>query len=161
MLGKRQQPDIRTVLRADFHDAFVLASGLDHFPAFPNVVRSRLFDIYVLARLASPNRHQGVPMIGHGEHNRVDVLVLKQLSVVDVSLDLDVALFELRNFGIQKFGIDIAYRGHAHAGELAEVLDVFHPLLSNTHNGYANVVIGPPDLGPCAGRQRGTAGSSQ
>ncbi|HUU20328.1 MAG TPA: hypothetical protein VMW72_24485 [Sedimentisphaerales bacterium] len=52
-------------------------------------------------------------MIGHAEHNRVDVLVLQQLSVVNAGVNLNVALFELRNFDIQELRIGIAYGDHA------------------------------------------------
>src|SRR4030065_645518 len=148
-------------MRAAFHDAFVLTGGLDHFPAFPNVMRSRLFNIHVLACLTRPDRHQGMQMIRHGEHNRVDVLVLQQLSVVNVSIDLDITVLKFLDLGIQPLRIRIAYRDHAHSGELAEVLDVLLALLSNTYNGYANVVIGPPDLGPGPGCQRSAANGSQ
>ena len=52
-------------------------------------------------------------MIWYAEHNRVDILVLQQLSIVNVGVNLNVALFELRNFDIQELRIGISYGNHA------------------------------------------------
>ena len=42
-----------------WHDPVVLAGGLDHPPAFADVVADRLLDVDVLARLAGPDRRPG------------------------------------------------------------------------------------------------------
>ncbi len=100
-------------------------------------------------------------MIGHAEDDGVDVLVVEQFAIVGVGVDLDVAFFELRHFGVQELRVHVADRHHAHAGELAKVLDMFLALLADTYDGYTDVVIGPPDPRPRTGRQDNTAHSSQ
>src|SRR5438552_1218357 len=45
-------------LGADLHDAIVLAGGLNHAPAFHEIVRDRFLHVDVFPRLASPDRGQ-------------------------------------------------------------------------------------------------------
>src|SRR5438477_529743 len=56
-----------TALRSCLHNFVVRARELNELPAFPNVVTNRLFYIDIFARLNSPNRRQGVPMIRRGD----------------------------------------------------------------------------------------------
>ena len=65
-----------------WHDPVVLAGGLDHPPAFADVVADRLLDVDVLARLAGPDRGQGVPVVRRGDRDGVDVLVVEDLAEV-------------------------------------------------------------------------------
>ena len=76
-------------LRAHLDHAAVLAGRGDHLPAFPDVVGQRLLDVDVLARLAGPDGGQGVPMVGRGDDDGVDVLVVEQLADVAVDGDVD------------------------------------------------------------------------
>ncbi len=65
----------------------LLTSGGDHRPAFANGDRGRFLDVDVLARLAGVDRLHGVPMIGRGDHDRVDVLAETDVTVVAVGFD--------------------------------------------------------------------------
>ena len=47
------------------------------FAAFPDVVRYRLLDVDVLAGLHRPDRGQRVPVVGGGDGDRVDLLVVE------------------------------------------------------------------------------------
>ena len=80
--------DVRAgaVLGADLHHALVLAGRLDHLAAFPDAPGGRLLDVHVLARLAGPDRLQGVPVVLRGEADRVDRLVVEQLALVGVDV---------------------------------------------------------------------------
>jgi hypothetical protein len=60
----------------------VLAGHFDHAPALDKVVRSRLFDVNVLAGLAGPDGGQRVPVIRGGNGDRGDVLVLQDAANV-------------------------------------------------------------------------------
>ena len=62
--------------------ALILAGRLDHLPAFEDVVRCRLLDVHVLAGLAGPDRRQRVPVVGRGERNGVDRLVVEHRAIV-------------------------------------------------------------------------------
>ena len=66
----------RSLLRADLHDAVVLARRVDHRAAFLDVVRDRLLDVDVLARLAGHDHRDRVPVIDGRDDHRVEVVAL-------------------------------------------------------------------------------------
>ena len=68
---------VAAALRAGLDDAVVLPGGLDHPPAFAHVVADRLLDVDVLAGLACPDRRQRVPVVGGGDRDGVDRLVVE------------------------------------------------------------------------------------
>src|SRR5882672_5829035 len=74
----------RTAVCAVLDDAVVFACGGDQLLAFPITMRAGLFDINVLARLASPDPHQRVPVIRRGDRDGVNRLVFEQLANVHV-----------------------------------------------------------------------------
>src|SRR5207249_2063647 len=76
-LGGPGQAGTAAALRAQLDHAVVLAGGLDHAPAFAEVVAGRLFHVDVLAGLAGPDRGQRVPVVGRGHDDRVEGLVLQ------------------------------------------------------------------------------------
>ncbi len=134
-------------MSAGLHDPVVFSCRGDHLAAFPYIVRDRLFDVNVLAGLARPDRYQRMPVIRRGGNNRVDILVLKQLSNVDVGIDLFVALLEFRDLAIDKIPIGIAKSHHPHAGNVSEPLDMIAALAAKTHHGHANIIIGTEHAG--------------
>ena len=68
--------------RPDLHQLFVAGRGLDHQAAFEHRVRRRLLDEHVLAGLQAPHRGERVPVIGRGDHDRIDVLVVERAAQV-------------------------------------------------------------------------------
>ena len=64
-------------LRPGLADPAVLAGRLDDPPAFADVVADRLLDVDVLAGLHGPDRGQGVPVVGRGDGDDVDGLVVE------------------------------------------------------------------------------------
>ena len=62
---------------AGLDNPIVFAGRLHHLPPFPDVVRSGLLHEDVLAGLAGPDSGQGVPVVGGGDDDGVDVLVIK------------------------------------------------------------------------------------
>ncbi len=101
-------------------DPVVPPGGLDGDPAFMDVVAARFFDVDVLARLAAPDRDQGVPVIGRGDRDRVDRLVLEHPADVlnsgrraaSLFRDLVEPLLERPRIGIDEIG-DLDARIHA------------------------------------------------
>ena len=81
-LGNAGPGSAAAALRAVLHDAVVLAGGLDGDPALVDVVAARLLDVDVLAGLAGPDGHQGVPVVGRGDGDGVEVLVFEGLADV-------------------------------------------------------------------------------
>ena len=62
----------RAAVDAHLDDAFGAAGGLDHAPAFVDGQRERFPHIHILAGVAGVDRHQGVPMVGGGDHNCIN-----------------------------------------------------------------------------------------
>ena len=73
---------VAAALGAGLDDPVVLPRGLDDPPAFADVVADRLLDVDVLAGLAGPDRRQGVPVVGRGDRDGVDRLVVEQAADV-------------------------------------------------------------------------------
>jgi len=65
------------VHRPDLHHLVVAGSGFHHLPPFPHGVRRRLFDVHVLARHQAPDGRERVPVIGGGDDDGVDILVVE------------------------------------------------------------------------------------
>ena len=63
---------MRLLFAGDFHDA----------AAFADVVADRLFDVNVFAGLHGPDGGERVPVVGRGDGNRVDILVIDDFADV-------------------------------------------------------------------------------
>ena len=74
-------------LRADLHHAVVLARGLDHLPAFADVVATRASRRRRPCRPGRPRWRQRVPVIRRGDRDGVDRLVVEHLAHVGLGLD--------------------------------------------------------------------------
>ena len=72
----------RALLGADGHDLVGLAGRADHRLALGDVVRDRLLDIDVLAGQHGLDRGQGVPVVGRGDDDAVDVFAVEHGAVV-------------------------------------------------------------------------------
>lgn len=70
------------VMKASGDDTVIPAGGFDHFSAFPDVVRAGLFDKDVLSSLAGPYGGKGVPVVGGGDDDCVNVFVIEGLAQV-------------------------------------------------------------------------------
>ncbi len=71
-------------LRADLHDPLVLAGRGQHGLALGHVDADRLLHVDVGARLDGRDHRQGVPVVGRGDQDDVEVLLLEHLAVVAV-----------------------------------------------------------------------------
>ena len=137
-----------------------LPGGLDGDAALVDVVAARLLDVDVLAGLAGPDRHQRVPVVGRGDRDGVDRLVLqhaadvllggRRMTVGLAGLARD-RLDLLEPFGVgPRVGVDQADDLDAgHRGELAH-MGAASPV--EPGHGDADGVIGADDparrLGP-------------
>ncbi len=109
------------LLCAHLHDAFVAPRGRDHPFAFVDEKGHGLLDVDVLAGGAGEDGHERVPMIGGGNNDRLQVLVLVHLAKVAIAFGLGAeffkALFEARLMGV-------AHGSHVHVLLVLEVGDV-------------------------------------
>ncbi len=141
VLDRFCQSCVGTTLGADLHDPIVLLRRLDQFPPFPNVVRNGLFDVHILAGLTRPDRDQGMPVIGRGDHDGINVCLLQQFAHVDIGVDCFTAGGEFLDFAIQNVLIHIAQGHHPDALQFPEFLDVIGPLASHPHHRHPKILI--------------------
>src|SRR4030095_10366376 len=71
-------------LRADLHDALVLARRGEHRLAFDDIDADRLLAVNNRTRFAGSDHVQGVPMIGRADERDIEVLLPEHLAVVAV-----------------------------------------------------------------------------
>jgi hypothetical protein len=137
-------------LRAHLHYAAVLARGVDHAETFPHVVASGLFHIHVLARLAGPDGSQGMPVVGSGHGNGVDLPVLEQAAHVGVDLGF-VALhfFDLSDSALLRGLVDIADGRNAAVRLPAEKGNVRAAAAAHTDHRHVHRVAGRPRSREC------------
>src|SRR5215471_13773523 len=115
----------RTALCTVLHDAVVFSRSFDKLLALPPIVRARLLDVDVFARLAAPDSHEGVPVVGSRDGDGIDGLVIKQLAKVCVSLRLRQTLFvHLRQAPVKDPWIDIAQPSNLRVREPRKAFDV-------------------------------------
>ena len=136
-----------TTLRSGLAHLVVFARGVDDLPALPDVVRHRLFEIDILARLHGPYRGEGVPVIRRGDGHHVNILVLQQLSDVRVTLDRLAGVGALLRFAVQNGVVHVAQRHEADAGEFAKALDVILAASAKADHGHADIFVGATHAG--------------
>lgn len=77
-----------SLLRAHLDDAVVAVSSVRHPAALAHEKRHGLFNIYVLARLASEDGNQRVPVVGGGNNDRLNVLIVQKAAEVAIAFRL-------------------------------------------------------------------------
>ena len=128
-------------LRSYHHNAVILAGGLDHPFAFVDTHGHGLLDVDILARRASHDGEQRVPMVRRGHHDSLDVLVLEHLPEIAVAFRIGIP-HELQS--LAKAGlIDVA---QAHQidliGKLLEIRDVLLADQAKSDKTDADAVVG-------------------
>jgi hypothetical protein len=108
---------------ADLRDALGLIGHLDHPPAFLHRQRQRLFDIDVLACATGIDEHDGVPVVGRGDGDGIDVLVVDDTA--------PVLVFDWRGAGLLHGEIHVV---------LAQVADCSGDLIAMLEEGVMDLV---------------------
>ena len=78
LVGIRGSSRLHTYL----DDPLILSCRLDHFPAFPDVMRHRFFHIDILTGLTGHNRAQPVPVVGCSVNQGINTVVIKDFSKI-------------------------------------------------------------------------------
>ena len=120
-----------------------LAGPLRHHAPFLDGVTARLLDVDVLAGLHRPDAHEGVPVVGRGDRDDVDVLAVEDAADVLDVLRLVGRVLELLLVAAGDAWIAIADHRELrirHAGPLA---DVFATPAIGPDDGDAEPIIGP------------------
>ena len=145
-------------LSSRLDDAIVFARGFHKLATFPEVVRNRLLDIDILARLNRPDATERMPVIRRGERDCINIFVLQKFSHVLIRLRSDVVfLFEISSGAIQHSGVHIA-DGHDANAFPAEAVEMVLTATVHADDSDADVAVRADDLGVgvgglCAGER--------
>ena len=136
----------------------MLARHLGHPLAFVNEERHRLLDVNVFAGRAGHHGHHGVPMVGRGDDNGLDVLIVEQLAKVAIGLR---AAAQLGDAFVHARRVSLGEGHHVGVFLVLEVEDMLRADESVANEADAHAVVGPQDTlrgGGSGGRERkGTA----
>ena len=147
-------------LGAVLDDAVVFAGGFNALTAFKDVVAAGFFDVNVFAGLASPDGDEGVPVVGRGDGDGVDVVVFQEITDVGVGGDfVGVVFFQLGDSAADDVVVNVAEGGDADAGNAAEAIDVRASASVDANDGDSNVFIGAEDFGVRMSQRQTEAGA--
>ena len=147
-------------LGAVLDDAVVFAGGLDALAAFEDVVAAGFLDVDVFAGLASPDGDEGVPVVGRGDGDSVDVFVFQELADVGVGRDfVGIVFFQLGDSAADDVVVNVAESGDADAGNAAEAADVGASASVDADDGDSDVFIGAEDFGVRMSQRQAEAGA--
>ena len=124
------------MLRPGLDDPVVFPGGIDHLPAFPDVMADGLFDVNMLARLARHDRRQTMPVIGSGDNHRVNLLHIQKPAKV-------LVLCAAIAFDIHMSKIGITYRDHFDIIYVPESPDMPRTFSADTDDPDIDPVISP------------------
>jgi hypothetical protein len=144
-------------------DAVVFARGLDELAALGNVVATRLLDVHVLARLTGPDGQQRVPVVGSGDRNDVQVLVIQnRAEVLNAMGRVAAALLHRFATGCKQPGVGIDQICNLDVLHPAEGLDVRRAPAVDAGHGDANAIVGAQHLARrfCAADGKRSGGES-
>jgi hypothetical protein len=142
------------VLHAGHGDAVIAPRRVYHSAALADIVRQRLLHVDILAGLAGEHGHAGVPMVGRGDMDGVDVLALQQTPEILVSRAVRSGPFT-GMFGVGQ--IDIRCCAILHSGGLPHTIGNGQSARSASHQAHHHPVIGAKDLASSRHRTRGGA----
>ena len=141
-------------LHAVLDNQFVILLRRFHqFSTFPDVVGDGFFDVNVFAGLQGPDGGQGVPVVGGGNHDGVQLFVFQKFADVGVGVELGFGIGESFFLAVEGDGVWIADCGDAdvHAVfEAFEVAGMSGTFASTTDHTYPDGRVGPLDA--CPGR---------
>ena len=118
-------------------------AAADDLPRLEDVVRAGLLHVDVLARLAAPDGLQRVLVVGSGDRDGVDRLILQQLAEVGEGRRLLLrGGFHLGGALGEDGFVHVAERRHLHVGQFAVTVDVIAAAPAQAHAGDAHGIVG-------------------
>src|SRR5262249_45958229 len=141
-------------LRAGLADAVVPPGRFDDAPALADVVADGLLDVDVLAGLEGPDGGQGVPVVGRGDADDVDVAVLHDpAQILDERGPAVLSPLDGLLGAAGDGGIDVADVGDG-AVEFAvdKSADVIHSAAVDADDGHVEPLASAPLRGLAGGR---------
>jgi hypothetical protein len=95
---------VGALLAAGLEDALVPPHGVHHGSRFADGVGEGFFAVNILARSCRFDGNDGVPVLGHGDEDGVDVFALKQLAEVQIGCAAGIGAF-VKDIGIGLFNL--------------------------------------------------------
>ena len=142
MMNGFEHTGVGARLAAVLANAVVFFYGTHELATFKGVVRAGFFDVDVFSCLASPDSHEGVPMVGSGDRDGVDVFVVEQLADIAVGFRFWQAKFlDVVKALVEYVFIHIAQSGDLSGGDMREAVDVIDAAASHTANGHAHAIV--------------------
>ena len=111
-----------------------------------DVVTGRFFAVDVFARLHRPDRRQGVPVVGRGDGNGLDVGIGESLAHILILFGR-LAVGILRQRGLCLFAsrlVDVAQAGNAGFGQPGIDVEVPGPAAAQTDDRHVDSIVGAP-----------------
>ena len=135
-------------LRAHLRDAIVFCGQFLNHARFVHGMRERLFAIDMLVEAKRRRRRDGMDVIGRGDHDGVNVLLLKRLSEIVVRL----CAWEFLGGGRQIIFIDVAKSNHIDQAALKGFVKVVGGLMVRADECDIQFLIcrGGLSASPCA-----------
>ncbi len=150
-------PTFGTLHGADLEDTACFFDDLFDQLSFVDGQRERFFAVDVFSRVHRFDRDLRVPVVGRGDHHRVDVLSIEDLSIVLVGIRfLALFLFRLFDVGPQHIRVDVGECGEI--GELKRLLGDGPALISKADGRKDRAVIGRLVAEGSVGRREHDAG---
>src|SRR5215472_1546740 len=121
----------------------VLLHRLHQLMPFKPVMRAWLLHVNIFAGLAGPDRHQRMPVIGRGDGNGVNILILKKPSDVAVGFRPGQPhLFRVTDTLVQYAFVDIAHGSDFGPRSIGEALEMIVAPPSESTNCQPHSIVG-------------------
>src|SRR5262249_49417263 len=136
---------VAAALGAGLANAVEFAGELDDAPALADVVADGFFDVHVLAGLEGPDGGEGVPVVGRGDADDVDGLVVHDPAEVLFKLGgLVLGPFRALHRFADDFvaGVAVADRGHDTVVLAGKAADVVVAPAVDADDGHAQLIVG-------------------
>ena len=136
---------VRPVLRPALHDPIVFPRRLHRLAAHPDIVRDRLLNVHVLARLAAPDHDERVPVVRRRRHHAVHVLVVEHPPHILVRRHLNPLSIEPGHLPVEHLAVAIAQGCNPHPFHAGEHRNVRFAATAESHDGHADILVRPED----------------
>jgi hypothetical protein len=124
------------------YDSIVFLRGPRQLPALPPVMGAGLLNVNVLPGLASPDSHQGVPVVGSGDGNSVERRVFQHFPNVGVGLRRRQRhAIHIRQAPGQNILVHITDRGNFHVRQPRVFLHMREPLSPDSADADPDAVV--------------------
>src|ERR1700730_5285488 len=135
---------IAAVLGAGLYQPVIFSCGIDDLPPLPNIVRNGFFYVNILARLASPNGSQCVPVIRRGNRNCVNFFIVQHAANICFGPGLLLGNFGETSQRLWKqLLIDIAQRRNPDTRDFSEALVMRLASAPQANHRKVNCVVWP------------------